>query len=396
MDAQTISTLLADLESDRIERTISTNNGEKFAQAICAFANDFPNNKMPGYLVIGADDQTGQPSGLRVTDELLQRLGALRSDGNIQPLPAIAVQKVVLEGNSEVAVVEVQPSDLPPVRYRGRIWIRVGPRKAIASEQEERILSEKRLSAAKTFDARPCLESSIDDLSVRLFEVYRGDAVATEIIEENHRTIKQQLASLRFFDTHRAVPTNAGILLFGTNSRFFLPGAYVQYLRLPNKDLTDVPKDQAEISGDMQSILEELLLRVRVLNTHDLQQLNPLREGLKSNYPEVAVREILLNAVVHRSYESNTPIRFSVFSDRLEIISPGGLYGEVDIQNFGTQSSYRNPVIAEALKVLGFVNRFGYGIRRAQRALAENGSKPLGITINNAAVLITIWALEVE
>jgi ATP-dependent DNA helicase RecG len=238
MDAQQISTLLADLESDRVERTISTTDTDKFAQAICAFANDFPNNKLPGYLIIGAHDKTGVPSGLNVTDELLQRLGGLRSDGNIQPLPAITVQKVVLQGYVDVAVVEVQPSDLPPVRYKGRIWIRVGPRKATASEQEERLLSEKRLSAAKTFDARPCLESTIDDLSIRLFEAYRGDAVATEIIEENHRTVIQQLASLRFFDMHRAVPTNAGILLFGTNPRFFLPGAYVQYLKLPNEDLT--------------------------------------------------------------------------------------------------------------------------------------------------------------
>jgi ATP-dependent DNA helicase RecG len=396
MDAQQISTLLADLESDRVERTISTTDTDKFAQAICAFANDFPNNKLPGYLIIGAHDKTGVPSGLNVTDELLQRLGGLRSDGNIQPLPAITVQKVVLQGYVDVAVVEVQPSDLPPVRYKGRIWIRVGPRKATASEQEERLLSEKRLSAAKTFDARPCLESTIDDLSIRLFEAYRGDAVATEIIEENHRTVIQQLASLRFFDMHRAVPTNAGILLFGTNPRFFLPGAYVQYLKLPNEDLTDIPVDQAEISGDMRSILEELLLRVRVLNTHDIKPLNPLREQLKSRYPEVAIREILLNAVAHRSYESNTPIRFSVLSDRIEITSPGGLYGEVDRDNFGTQTSYRNPVIAEAMKVLGYVNRFGYGIRRAERALDENGNKPLGITINNAAVLITIWALEAK
>jgi ATP-dependent DNA helicase RecG len=377
MDAQQISTLLADLESDRVERTISTTDTDKFAQAICAFANDFPNNKLPGYLIIGAHDKTGVPSGLNVTDELLQRLGGLRSDGNIQPLPAITVQKVVLQGYVDVAVVEVQPSDLPPVRYKGRIWIRVGPRKATASEQEERLLSEKRLSAAKTFDARPCLESTIDDLSIRLFEAYRGDAVATEIIEENHRTVIQQLASLRFFDMHRAVPTNAGILLFGTNPRFFLPGAYVQYLKLPNEDLTDIPVDQAEISGDMRSILEELLLRVRVLNTHDIKPLNPLREQLKSRYPEVAIREILLNAVAHRSYESNTPIRFSVLSDRIEITSPGGLYGEVDRDNFGTQTSYRNPVIAEAMKVLGYVNRFGYGIRRAERALDENGNKPI-------------------
>jgi ATP-dependent DNA helicase RecG len=85
-----------------------------------------------------------------------------------------------------------------------------------------------------------------------------------------------------------------------------------------------------------------------------------------------------------------------VLSDRIEITSPGGLYGEVDRDNFGTQTSYRNPVIAEAMKVLGYVNRFGYGIRRAERALDENGNKPLGITINNAAVLITIWALEAK
>jgi len=181
---------------------------------------------------------------------------------------------------------------------------------------------------------------------------------------------------------------------FRNEPPIFLPGAYVQYLNRPGTELTDVPIDQAEISGDMQSVLDELLLRVKVLNTHSLQQKTPLREQLVARYPDVAVREILLNAVVHRSYESNTPIRFSVFSDRIEIVSPGGLYGEVNIENFGTQSSYRNPVIAEALKVLGFVNRFGYGIRRAQRALAENGNKPLGIAISNAAVLITIWALD--
>ncbi len=101
---------------------------------------------------------------------------------------------------------------------------------------------------------------------------------------------------------------------------------------------------------------------------------------------------MLLNAVAHRSYESNTPIRFSVFSDRIEIASPGGLYGEVNIENFGKESSYRNPVIAEALKTLGFVNRFGYGIRRAERALKDSGNRPLGVTISQFAVLITIWA----
>jgi ATP-dependent DNA helicase RecG len=189
---------------------------------------------------------------------------------------------------------------------------------------------------------------------------------------------------------------NAGILLFGTNPRFFLPGAYVQFLRLPSTDITDVPVDQAEISGDLQSVLEQMLLRVRALNVREMHRVTPLQELSQDRYPEVAIREILLNAIAHRSYESNTPVRFSVFSDRIEIGSPGRLYGEVNIENFGKESSYRNPVIAEALKILGFVNRFGYGIRRAERALLDNGNRPLGVTISRVAVLITIWAREAE
>ncbi len=85
--------MLADLESDRIERTSSTNNTDKFAQAVCAFANDLPHHSLPGYLIIGVDD-SGTPTGLQVTDQLLQNLGGLRSDGNIRPLPVIAVFRV--------------------------------------------------------------------------------------------------------------------------------------------------------------------------------------------------------------------------------------------------------------------------------------------------------------
>lgn len=396
MQDEQIRELLANLESDQVERTISTTNTDKFAEAICAFSNDFAQNRSPGYLIIGADDKTGEVVGDSITDQLLQNLAALRSDGNIQPLPALTVQKVSFGQGLAVAVVEVHPSDLPPVRYKGRVWIRVGPRRALASEYEERLLSERRASAARTFDARPCLESSVSDLSIRLFEAYRGQAVDEQVIAENHRTVEQQLSSLRFLDSKTGVPTYAGILLFGTNPRFFLPGAYVQYIQLPGVEITDMPVDQAEISGDLMSVLEELLLRLRVLNSRKLRPKTSLQESIRTRYPDVALREILLNAVAHRNYESTAPIRFSAFSDRIEVASPGGLYGEVSSDNFGYQTSYRNPVIAEALKVLGFVNRFGYGIRRAERALAENGNLPLEITIANSAVSVTIWALEAE
>jgi len=395
MEAEAIRAFLEDLESDRVERTVSTSDTDKFAEAICAFSNDFPQSRLPGYLIIGADDRTGRITGLQITGQLLTNLGGIRSDGNIQPLPAMSVQKLTFP-EGDLAVVEVHPSDLPPVRYKGRVWIRVGPRKAVATEFEERLLSERRISYARTFDARPCREAAVNDLSLRLFEFYRSEAVAEEIIAENHRTVEEQLASLRFLDAQTGVPTYAGLLLFGTNPRFFLPGAYIQYLQLPRHDITDLPIDQAEISGDLRSVLEELLLRMKVVNSSELHTTSEFREEIKSKYPEIALREILLNAVVHRSYESTTPIRVSVFPDRIEITSPGGLFGEVTLENFRTQSSYRNPVLAEALKTLGFVNRFGYGIRRAERSLSENGNRPLDVRIESTAVLVTIWALGAE
>lgn len=387
-EAQLIE-LLSDMESDRVERTISVSDTDKFCQAICAFANDLPNHRQPGYLLIGVRDD-GSLSGLNVTDRLLQNLGAIRSNGNVLFPPVMSIAKFSLQGG-EVAVVEVLPSDMPPVRYDGRVWIRVGPRKAIANEQEERILSERRTASVRPFDARPCVEAKLDDLALGQFDAYRREAVDAETIAANHREIEQQLASLRMFDLQRACPTFAGILLFGKNPRFFLSGVYIQYLKLPGTDLTDIPEDQAEISGDLNSMLRELELRVKSFVQTSMHQVTSMEERLLPDYPEWALRELLMNAVMHRNYESNSPVRFYVFSDHIEIQSPGGLYGEATVSNFPTRNSYRNPVIAEAMKSLGFVNRFGYGVQRAQALLKENGNRPAEFLFDEQAVLVKIY-----
>ena len=114
MDDATLSLLVAHLESDHVERTQSTNDMEKFAQAVCAFANDMPGNRQPGYLFVGSLPD-GQASGATVDDEMLRRLGDLQRNGNIQPLPAINAQKRRLRGG-DMAVVEALPADQPPVR----------------------------------------------------------------------------------------------------------------------------------------------------------------------------------------------------------------------------------------------------------------------------------------
>lgn len=376
IDEAKLRALMNDLESDRIERTISTGNTDKFSQAVCAFANDFPGHGQPGYLLIGVDDKTGEAVGLPIGDDVLQRLGGLRSDGNIQPIPAITVTRISLaDGSGDVAIVAVHPSDMPPVRYKGIVWIRIGPRKGIASEQEERILTERRIAHVRTFDLRPCLEASLEDLVLDLFSVYRSQAVAREVIEENHRPLPEQMASLRMFDLRRSCPTNAGVLLFGKDPRSWLRGAYVQFLRLNGTALSGEIEQEKEFTGDLLTVLRELDLFVDVhLKMRPVSD-STLREQIVADYPKVAVRELLMNAVMHRDYEVDAPVRFYWFDDRIEIQNPGGLYG-VAAYNFPQQNDYRNPIIAEAMKALGYVNRYGRGIIRAQKALADNGNPP--------------------
>lgn len=381
--------LIDQTESDRLEKTVSTADIAKFSEAVCSFANDMGNHRLPGYLLVGVRDNN-TIAGMTISDEFLRTLSDLRSSGNILPQPAMSVEKIIMP-DGEVAVVTVQPSDLPPVRYKGKVHIRVGPRKTVANEQEERMLTERRSVLARTFDSTPCPDANVSDLSIRLFEDYRQQAVAPEVIAANHRDLETQLASLRFFNSKHNCATNAGLILFGKNPRYFLPGNYIQFLWFPGNNLTDTPIDQAEISGDLRTVIQELELRLKTINATRLTRVSSsLQEKLLPDYPEWAMRELLMNAIMHRDYSSNSPIRFYVFDDRIEIHNPGGLFGESNPNNFPNVNAYRNPTIAEALKTLGFVNRFGYGVERAKKMLENNGNPAPEFKITEAGTFAVI------
>lgn len=137
-------------------------------------------------------------------------------------------------------------------------------------------------------------------------------------------------------------------------------------------------------------MLKELEGRVRLIIQTSMKKGSGFEERLVPDYPEWALRELLMNAVMHRNYDSNTPIRFYVFADFVEIQSPGGLYGEATPENFPMRNSYRNPIIAEAMKSLGFVNRFGYGVQRAQALLQKNGNPPADYAFDDRTVLAKV------
>ena len=389
LTTQELRALIADHESDRVGLTVSTTKTDKFGEAICAFANDFPDHRQPGYLIVGADDK-GRVGGLAVGDELLRNLGDLRSNVNIEPLPAMTVQKYSLP-EGEVAVVEVQPSGLPPVRYKGRVWIRVGPLRRGANQQEERILIEKRTALQRNFDVRPCMGCRMSDLILDLFLVtYLPAAVDREVIEENNRADEEQMASLRFYDLAADCPTNAGTLLFARDPLRWVPGAWIQFVRWAGTTMVDDPVGEKLFSGDLLTVLRELQAFISLpANRHPVTE-SALRERTVTDYPPVAIRELLLNAIMHRSYESNAPVRFYWYDDRIEIQNPGGLYGMASPENFPRQTDYRNPVLSEALATLGYVNAFGRGVIRAQEALRRNGNPKAEFEFETSHVLATI------
>lgn len=369
-----VKELITDMESDWIERTRSTAD-DKLGQAICAFSNDFPNHKHPGYLLLGVADD-GSLSGKTWSDEDLQKIGGMKTNGKILPQPSIVVSPVFKFEGGDVVAIEVKPSTYPPVRYDGRCWIRVGPRRDKASIEEERILTERRISYAKTYDLVPALGSSLDDIIVELFKTnYLPSAIDRETLAENGRTIEGQLASLRFYDTKEKCPTNAGVLLFGLNPEFYMPGAYIQYIKFSGLEMTSDVEFEKKFSGALITELGQIddFIKINVIKERPVKN-ESFREEINRNYPYWALRELIMNAVMHRSYESNAPIYIYEFIDRIEIINPGGLFGEATPQNFPNASDYRNVVLAEAMKVLGFVNRFNYGVKRAIDELVKNGN----------------------
>lgn len=385
--------LLNDLESDRVERKSAWKSSrEKIREAICAFANDLPNHRLPGVLFVGVYDN-GQCANLDITDELLLTLSHYKDNGEIVPFPTMVVQKRLLDG-CELAVVIVEPSYAPPVRFRGKVWVRVGPRRAIASSDDERILNEKRRSKDVSFDLKPVDSAMLADLDLELFRrIYLPSAVSFDTLEENDRPIEHQLTSLRLTTSDALkTPTVVGVLTVGKNPRDFIYGAYVQFLRINGPELTDPIIDQKEISEPLPDLLRLLddLFDINIATASSFVG-SPV-EVKHPDYPVEALRQLIRNAILHRTYEAtNAPVRMTWFSDRVEIFSPGGLYGQVNESNIGQGTTdYRNPHIAEVLKNLGYVQRFGFGIRIAEKALADNGNPPIQFSITPNNVLVTV------
>ena len=384
-----LAMLLKEGESHLAERKRNASNSEAIRRNICAFANDLQATGRPGAIFIGVEDD-GTCSGIRVDDELLRTLADMRSDGSIQPLPFMTVEKKVVDG-CEMAVVQVAPSENPPLRYKGRVWIKVGPTVQQASPEEEQRLVERRRAGDRSFDMRPAMEASVDDLAIEYIKAaYLPAAVAREVLEQNQRQLDQQLRSLRLLTQGK--PAWGALIAFGRDPQNWVPGAYLQFLRIAGVSLTDPIRSRKELTGRLEDVMLRLqeLIEINISVSTDVK--SAAREINRPDYPVEALRQLTSNAVMHRSYEtSNAPTRIYWFDDRIEIWSPGGLYGNVTPENIHEGvTDYRNPLFAEIMHHLGFAQRFGLGIPLAKESLKNNGNPPLEIAFYTTHVTVIV------
>ena len=388
-----LAAMMVDLESDLVERkrSLSSSAAQKALRSICAFANDLPGHGRPGVIFVGVEDD-GRCAGLAIDDDLLNRLAELRDHGQLLPRPSMDVQRRTLDG-CEVAAVIVQPAPHPPVRYDGRVWVRVGPTVRKASATDEQRLAERRRSQDVPFDLRPAYGATVADLDLDYIEHrYLPRAVSAEVLAENRRPLEAQMRSLRLMSGD--VPTNGAMLAFGRDAQHWLPESWVQFVRFDGDDITDTPKTSEALTGRLDDILQSLSKLVKLNVGTRLDITSGSREKRFPDYPVEALHQLVYNAIMHRSYEgTHAPSRLYWYSRRVEIESPGGLFGAMTRETLlSGGTAYRNQLIAEIMANLGFAQRFGYGIPLALRSLRSNGNPEPDFQTEHSRVRVIVEA----
>lgn len=389
--------LLSSSESNWIERKSNFNNSnkDKVSATVCAFANALADEKKAGVLFIGVSDK-GEILGLPDTDAVKKGIDEIKSDGRVQPMPSIVTRSLSI-GDKHVMAVIVQPSSLPPVRFKGQIYVRMSVSTREGNTQDEHVLNEKRRhKVGRSFDSEGIPSATLSDLNLRYFEEsYLPTVIAREVLQTNGRSLDEKLITTRMAtkSADDSFPTIAGILTLGHSPQDWLAGAYVQFVRYEGIEQGSTVSDQASIMGNLETVIRLTEEKIKAHNHVPLNISDQDKEVQLPEYPLAALQQLFRNAVLHRNYEgTNSPIRLYWFDDRIEISSPGGPFGLVTEANFGTPyaTDYRNPVLAEVLHGLNYVQKFGYGIQNAKALLKANKNPELEFNVSPSLVIVTI------
>jgi ATP-dependent DNA helicase RecG len=170
-------------------------------------------------------------------------------------------------------------------------------------------------------------------------------------------------------------PTYAGLLLFGHTPQRWLPTAQILAARFSGHSFGD-RFVREEMNGSLISQLQQAEKFLRA-NLQSVVRMIGLSHQEVLEYPFEAVRELIVNAIAHRDYNlQGDSIHLNIFSNRLEVTSPGGLPGPITIENILSARYSRNPVIVQVMADLGYVERLGYGLDRAVTSMRQNSLTP--------------------
>jgi ATP-dependent DNA helicase RecG len=357
--------ILKNPESKTLEFKQDLSSHLGFIRTLIAFANT-----AGGIVIIGIEDRTRYVVGIEDPLSLEEKITNLISE---LIAPQILPEIEILSYKNKLLIgVQVYPSSLRPhfLKRSGveqGTYIRVGSTNRLADAS---LIQElKRFVLNQSFDEQPLIQENLESIDF--------EAVVKQFIKIRSITQKD-LETLRLVVTHQGnhVPTVGGMLLFGKNRYQYFPDAWIQAGRFLGTNKSQIT-DTVTIRSHLALAVEEAIHFVRkhatlALEIKDAQRIE------RWSIPFQAVREAIVNAVVHADYSQiGSPIRISIFQDRLEIENPGLLPFGLTVEEISKGvSKLRNRVIGRVLNELKLVEQWGSGIQRIITECKENGLQP--------------------
>lgn len=376
---ETIQSAQAEFQTVEVKRSKSS-APDKLFDTLSSFSNQDDG----GVIVFGLDEQ----SGFAVTGvDNVQALQKKVMEQCEQMEPAVRAVFTAAEiGGLFVVSAEIPPVDLAdrPCYYKGKgrlkgAYVRVGDADKPMTEYE--IYSYEAYRKKYRDDVRTADRTALTSLDTEKLNGYLSLLKADK--PNLARLTDAQILEIMSMVTD-GMTTLAAQMLFGLYPQAYFPQLGIIAVSVPGTELGAVDADGSRfidnrrIEGTIPEMLSAALKFVRT-NTRCRTIIDPKTGNRqdRTDYPMNAVREAILNALVHRDYSIHTegmPIQLSLFADRMEISNPGGLYGRLALDQLGKmQPDTRNPVLATALEVLKITENRYSGIPTIRREMAENG-----------------------
>ncbi len=361
-------------EDPHTECKAALGSNEELAKDLVCFANSDG-----GLIILGVqDDRT--VIGVGDPDPLLLRIDDVAFNRCSPPITVVP-ETLLLEGKTVVVLNVAKGDQRPYATASGRYYVRSGARCRAASREE--LLRLFQASTALYYDEQPLPRLDLGDLDLGSVTRHLADT-GLEDVEDLPRVLR----NWRLYDGSH--PTVGGVVLFGRAPQEALESSKVVAGAFRGDDIGDDLLDRKDLRGDLFEVISQAqtFLGLHLRTGHEINGFEPER---RPEIPPAALREAVVNALVHRDYSIPGPVRIFVLADRVEIRSPGRPPNTVDAEAMRAGIHVtRNPHIYSRVADAELATRAGTGIRRIARLLREHGGGELGITISDAEVVLTL------